>query len=602
MPEQIRVYLSYTIDTERQAVELQEQLGHAGIVTVSGRDTEGSAWGSAVAQIRDVDAMIVLVGEGTYRSQWVEAEIDQGLNYNVPVVAVRTSRSSVSPINLYGARVNWVNSFSIDRIQEVINTLVVTPGSRAIVSESESNIVNHRVDGAPHCILFIHGFGGDAYATWGDFPRLLVEEPRLNGWDVRSFGYATSLMPDGTGLWTGDPDIPVVARQLITSVESELDYTGFTLIGHSMGGLVAQRAILDDEKLRNRLTNVFLFGTPSAGLIKAWPFRFSLLRLLKRQASSMGWGSAYIMDLRSRWDEMSRNGLPFKMMVVAGAEDEFVPIQSSLDPFPTELSAVVSGDHLSIVKPADASNPSVQLVIHGIAGDADPAGRWSASRVATERLQFNEVINQLWDQRTELDDAAARDLALALDAQGRRVDAIALLEARAGTNTDAMGVLAGRYKRRWIADRREADARRSLELYEQGYRAASDNNDHAQAYYLGINIAFLKLVFGGDIRASRETAIRVLNHCHAVEPSEELGTDRMWRLATEAEAHLILGDLSRADDLYGRATEGTPAPTPRQRDSMFNQALRIANELGDDTGAEMLQRRFKAGEGTSTSV
>ena len=66
---------------------------------------------------------------------------------------------------------------------------------------------------------------------------------------------------------------------------------------------------------------------------------------------------------------------------------------------------------------------------------------------------------------------------------------------RSGTSsTDALGVLAGRLKRRWLAERRAADLERARQLYSEGLARAEAEGDAAQAYYHAINIAFLDLM------------------------------------------------------------------------------------------------------------
>ena len=57
------------------------------------------------------------------------------------------------------------------------------------------------------------------------------------------------------------------------------DYKKLILIGHSMGGLVIQAFIIEEllngrRKHLDRLTEVLLYGTPSAGLEKAYWGRF----------------------------------------------------------------------------------------------------------------------------------------------------------------------------------------------------------------------------------------------------------------------------------------------------------------------------------------
>src|SRR5262245_41533639 len=133
-------------------------------------------------------------------------------------------------------------------------------------------------------VLFVHGFGGNPRSTWGNVPKFISDNPRMSGWDIFSVGYPTRLIFDIVGLWSADPDLATVAKGLytVTSIPPFKDYRVLALVAHSMGGLVVQRALLDHRDLRKRVSHVFLFGTPSAGLIKA-----SLFARLKQQLHDM---------------------------------------------------------------------------------------------------------------------------------------------------------------------------------------------------------------------------------------------------------------------------------------------------------------------------
>ena len=64
-------------------------------------------------------------------------------------------------------------------------------------------------------IIFVHGFGGDAAATWGDFPSLIRDEARsLSDWSIYSLGYSSTLAPDLRGIWAADPGIEKLAGYL----------------------------------------------------------------------------------------------------------------------------------------------------------------------------------------------------------------------------------------------------------------------------------------------------------------------------------------------------------------------------------------------------
>jgi hypothetical protein len=436
-----------------------------------------------------------------------------------------------------------------------------------------AEIRSHRADGADAAIVFIHGFGSHGGA-FGHLPELLAGEAALDGWDIHSVGYTTAMRPDVRGVWAADPSMALLAKYLCT--RARLDplgaYDALALIAHSMGGLVVQQALLDDEELADRVSHVFCFGTPSGGVRSARWGRF-----LKRQLGDMAAGGAYIAELRRRWDERFADHRPFELWIVAGDRDVFVPAASSLDPFPPETHLVVPGDHLEIVDVDVPGSMSQQLIVDGIAGRSAPAGPWNPARVAVERRDFDRAIRELLPHARELDERHLVDLALALDRTGRREEAIDVLRANARRDeTDAAGTLAGRLKRAWQAEGRRDDAEAALELYTDALASAEAAGRAEQAYYHAINVAFLELTYRGDRRASRDAARTALRHCENAPAGH-------WRSATAGEAYLHLGERERAVDAYSAAVGlGPPA---HELESAYVQASRLAAEL-DEPGLQ----------------
>ena len=132
-------------------------------------------------------------------------------------------------------------------------------------------------------VVFLHGFSGDRDDTWDRLPGLLGTV--VADWDIYTLGYATTFRPDFLGVWSADPDLPILATMLTTqaSIDPLKRYRSLALVAHSMGGLVVQRALVDDPELANRTEKVVLFGTPSAGLRKA-SWLFSWKRQLRNMA------------------------------------------------------------------------------------------------------------------------------------------------------------------------------------------------------------------------------------------------------------------------------------------------------------------------------
>jgi tetratricopeptide (TPR) repeat protein len=184
--------------------------------------------------------------------------------------------------------------------------------------------------------------------------------------------------------------------------------------------------------------------------------------------------------------------------------------------------------------------------------------------------EFYRAIKTLQDHLESLDERGLVQLALALESVGRRDDAIKALEKSRPDFTDAMGVLAGRLKRRWLVERRLDDAERACQLYQQGFELSEKAGRHGQAFYHGINVAFMQLAYRNQESAAQETAKKVLEHCQAAKADK-------WRHATEGEAHLLLGKIDEAMTSYQAAVDSKPSP--RQLDSMFQQAVRVASLL-----------------------
>ena len=132
----------------------------------------------------------------------------------------------------------------------------------------ETNITTIRKNGGEKAVVFLHGFSGTRDDTWDRFPGLLGSA--AGDWDIFTIGYATTLLPDVVGIWSADPDLPVLGSMLSTQLALPPfgAYRSLTLVAHSMGGLVVQKALVDDQALAARVQHLVLFGTPSGGLRK----------------------------------------------------------------------------------------------------------------------------------------------------------------------------------------------------------------------------------------------------------------------------------------------------------------------------------------------
>lgn len=452
---------------------------------------------------------------------------------------------------------------------------------RVATGSKQPTVIEHRKSLSTVAVVFLHGFSGRAGQTWQSMVKILLEDENVNSWDVYSLAYPSSLRVDVPNLWAADPGLDTLALELSTTLQTGRfdQYRAIALVTHSMGGLIAQRTICDAPEIRKRITHLFLYGSPNAGLKKAAYFS-----LLKRQLRDLDAESAYVKRLRLDWTTIVGETPPFHLRVIAGDRDEFVPGDSALGPFPSHCQRVVPGDHLSLIAPTDVRHQSYDILAGCLSGREAAQTVVDGAEVALEFRHFNDVIRDLWENRYELDDNAVVTLALALESIGRRQDAIDILEAHYFKRdaSDVIGTLAGRLKRRWLAGRVDLDYQKSEELYRRAYKLSVESGDHSQCYYHGINLVFLELMAlhaDASIPASIILqATKVIEHCME-------SPDSMWRTAAMAEANLVLGELDEALELYGAAVARAK---PRELASLSGQALMVAQRTVGKAGAKQV--------------
>lgn len=432
--------------------------------------------------------------------------------------------------------------------------------------------------GNQKAVVFIHGFHGDSHQTFGMLPAFLAGNPDCYSWDIYCFGYPSTLAPDVSGVWSADPDLTTLAGYLRTAVSVRYDgYKHIALIAHSMGGLIVQRALLNGDVV-DRVSHVLLFGTPSNGLRKA-----GLGRIFKRQARDMTAGSPFVLDLRHDWKKTFGGRFPFAFRTVAGVRDEFVPTNTSVEPFPEQYRSYVAGNHLEMVKPQTTDGDTTLLVFHELAA----AGGTSALPASISRpvSSHEKTIEELLPEKERLQTQQIVKLSLALELSGRQPEAIELLRSRHTNDTELTGVLAGRLKRLWLSDpeTNANDGPEAQELYRSAFLQADGAGDHEQAFYNGINVAFMTLALGGRTDDVQRIARDVQAHC-------KLAKRGMWQLATSAESALYLGDTALA--LKGYTAALSERPDPREADSMLKQAVWATRLLNNPDAESRLHTLF----------
>jgi pimeloyl-ACP methyl ester carboxylesterase len=116
-------------------------------------------------------------------------------------------------------------------------------------------------------LLFIHGLGGDGVSTWGQFPHLLRADEDLGSkLDIAFYRYPTSVIR-----WPFQRK-SVRIQDLAISVRTEVEvryksYSDIILVCHSMGGLIAQKYIVDElkDKRNLKIRGIVFYAVPHTG-------------------------------------------------------------------------------------------------------------------------------------------------------------------------------------------------------------------------------------------------------------------------------------------------------------------------------------------------
>jgi pimeloyl-ACP methyl ester carboxylesterase len=422
-----------------------------------------------------------------------------------------------------------------------------TEGSKNITEEVVT--VFRETETANNAILFVHGFSGEAAKTFGKIPEFLMEESKMDGWDMFPFGYSENVNPYlGKGIWASIEDITRIADFLKTSIKYKFGkYNRIAIVAHGLGGLVAQRAILNlDDSNLDRISHFILFGTPSNGLeintsSKMWSKR--LQDLLSE--------SPFIKNLRSDWNQRFTKNYPFDFKTVVGTKDTYVTVHSALSPFDEKDRATVAGDHFSMITPENTQNDAYHLILETLNNHSFSNQYTNEEEINNTLGEYEAVVKKLLPNVDEIDLKGLKLLVFALEGLDRRDEVMDILlnHPLAKENSDIMGLLAGRYKREYLANYKRTDGEQAQFFYQLGLQTAEKQDNSGQVFYHAINLAFMSLVFEDNFQNMRSNALK------ALAAAEKYDMDNLWKWATIAEANMYLNDFSKAKSFYEKAAK-----------------------------------------------
>ena len=459
----------------------------------------------------------------------------------------------------------------------------------SVLGKNAGEVYAYRQEGDQNVICLVHGFNGSARETFLRLPDLVCADRQMDGWDVISIGYASDAMPTfRLGLWAEQPDLDKVAGYLRTNITTLLKkYARIAFVGHSMGGLVIQRALLDLEaEDRDRISHLLFYGTPSGGLNKA-----SWLRAFNRQIKDMDRKGKFIRRLRSDWTRRYPGDMPIPFVTVAGELDQFVPVESSLQRFPPKYWNYTTGNHIDMVKANSPQHPSFQILKTTLTKAVPWLNTFNAKALNNLIGDYAAIIASLKSKIGTMDKRSFKDYIFALEGYSGIDEAINALKQNPelARDTDLMGFLGGRYKRKYLMEHLQADIEKSVELYGRGYTLSLTNDDAEQQFFHAINLAFLALQ-NGDKQKMADWART------ALAATDKVRQDDLWRSATRGEAYLYLNHLESAKAGYRDAIRMAGADK-RAVSSMYLNAYYTCIALGSGWGPQLEKLFNEAVEG-----
>ena len=216
-------------------------------------------------------------------------------------------------------------------------------------------------------ILFIHGLGGSD-ETWGNFKTFIAKDSSFDGFDVKFYGYRSSLIRSKNVLSIFSkllsfiipqqrlPKIQDVAELLKTEIEERYSsYHEIYLITHSMGGLVARKYLYDMLKSKENLQvkKLMLYAVPNNG--SDWA-KFSKL-YKHEQIEQLDRDSDFIQHLNKEVENINLEAY-MDVLYVIGKYDDVVNESSAKGYWGNTKVKALPNTHTDIVKPKDSDDLS----------------------------------------------------------------------------------------------------------------------------------------------------------------------------------------------------------------------------------------------------
>ena len=235
-----------------------------------------------------------------------------------------------------------------------------------------------RRGGNQTAIIFVHGLFGHYIQSWGPFLYLLLSDGDLNHCDILFWGYPSHLqglmqrLPYVGHRLPSIPEVSIALKSALCNPEFAGTYQDIVLVGHSMGGIVIQKMILDclvatepdSLMLLEKIRSVVFYGTPLEGV------HLKSIARIHRQLRGLQEHQKLVADVRREWvnrvytvraeDPPQPGKLYIPATPVFGLEDSAVPVRSAQSVYSTVEG--VPGSHTEMCKPRDHQQEAYQIL------------------------------------------------------------------------------------------------------------------------------------------------------------------------------------------------------------------------------------------------
>ena len=226
-------------------------------------------------------------------------------------------------------------------------------------------------------IVFVHGFGGAATATWVQFPSLLQSQASCRGYDLIFYGYdglrmrarpSADLLIRVLDALFSDP-VGLMAHSLgslgRSSRSRNFRYREIVVVAHSLGAVVSRLALVDAYGKRREWApkvklilfapahagaNILALASLAMGVVRFFPvealfrYHFQVLQDLGEDCQTL----TQLAELTRRAIKRGARNLIAKRVIHAGQDKVVSPATFCSDPVPGFIHGV---SHSAVCKP-----------------------------------------------------------------------------------------------------------------------------------------------------------------------------------------------------------------------------------------------------------